>query len=191
MSSQPPFKEQLIFLDVMLSGNKILASSFFIVLVSGGLFVLFDGLRRGRESAPAESEVVPIESIYYARVADGIVTNVLLSDSESIKQFSDGSNAEWIITMQNTIGGVHYDPDTMEPDGKEALRKNTAVVGYSYDKNLDAFIPPQPYDSWILNEETCLWEPPIPYPANRRGYKWNEQKKNWDRVGVLEIRKKG
>jgi hypothetical protein len=59
------------------------------------------------------------------------------------------------------------------------FRKNYAGIGYTYDENLDAFIPPKPYESWILNTETCLWEPPIPTPKNSSEYIWDETIKNW------------
>ena len=59
------------------------------------------------------------------------------------------------------------------------IRKNYAGIGYSYDPNLDAFIPPKPYESWILNEEACLWDPPIAYPNDGQQYYWNEEEKNW------------
>jgi hypothetical protein len=62
------------------------------------------------------------------------------------------------------------------------IRKNYAGVGYFYDENLDAFIPPKPYNSWILNEDTCLWEAPVPIPNNDNFYSWNEETLLWDEV---------
>jgi hypothetical protein len=62
------------------------------------------------------------------------------------------------------------------------IRKNYAGIGYTYDLDLDAFIPPQPYASWILNIETCLWDSPIPYPADGTVYTWNEDNQNWEEV---------
>lgn len=84
-------------------------------------------------------------------------------------------------TSFNTRGGVHYDPVTNEPsiDQSKAFRKNYAGVGYSYDVSLDAFIPPKPYPSWVLNEQTCLWEPPTPYPNDGKAYKWDEATQSW------------
>jgi len=66
-------------------------------------------------------------------------------------------------TSYNTRGGIHYKPNSNEPseDQSKALRKNFAGIGYTYDINRDAFIPPQPYSDWTLNEETCRWEPPV------------------------------
>jgi hypothetical protein len=85
-------------------------------------------------------------------------------------------------TSYNTKGGIHYNPETKEPsiDQSKAFRKNYAGVGYTYDKTRDAFIPPQPYPSWTLNEETCLWDSPVPYPTDGNPYIWNEETQTWD-----------
>ena len=85
-------------------------------------------------------------------------------------------------TSYNTKGGIHYNPETKEPstDQSKAFRKNYAGIGYTYDKTRDAFIPPQPYPSWILNEETCLWDSPVPYPTDGESYIWNEETQTWD-----------
>ena len=78
-------------------------------------------------------------------------------------------------TSYNTIGGVHQ-------LGGTPFRKNYAGIGYSYDQTRDAFIPKKPFNSWILNESTCLWESPIPYPQDNNRYKWNEQNQSWDLI---------
>jgi len=85
-------------------------------------------------------------------------------------------------TSYNTKGGIHYDSETNEPstDQSKAFRKNYAGIGYTYDKTRDAFIPPQPYPSWTLNEETCLWNSPVPYPTDGNAYIWNEETQTWD-----------
>jgi hypothetical protein len=87
-------------------------------------------------------------------------------------------------TSYNTRGGVHYDPVTNEPsaDQSKAFRKNYAGVGYTYDHSRDAFIPPKPYDSWVLNETSCLWEAPVEYPDDGERYTWNEDTTSWDLV---------
>ena len=87
-------------------------------------------------------------------------------------------------TSYNTRGGVHYDPETNEPsaDQSKAFRKNYAGIGYTYDESRDAFIPPQPYPSWTLNEESCLWESPVAYPTDGEMYTWNEETQTWDLV---------
>lgn len=87
-------------------------------------------------------------------------------------------------TSYNTRGGIHYDPETNKPsvDQSKAFRKNYAGIGYTYDESRDAFIPPQPYASWVLNEESCLWEPPVAYPTDGQMYTWNEETQTWDLV---------
>lgn len=79
----------------------------------------------------------------------------------------------WIKTSYNTHGGVHN-------DGGTPFRKNFAATGYTYDEEKDAFIPPKKYESWSLNEETCLWEPPAAYPEDGQRYVWNEDTLSWD-----------
>jgi hypothetical protein len=78
-------------------------------------------------------------------------------------------------TSFNTKGGVHI-------EGKTPFRKNYAGIGYYYDSDRDAFIPPKPFPSWQLNEETCLWEPPFNPPDNEKLYRWNEEEYKWDGI---------
>jgi hypothetical protein len=87
-------------------------------------------------------------------------------------------------TSYNTHGGVHYDPNTNEPsaDQSKAFRKNYAGIGYSYDSQRNAFIPPKPFNSWVLNEESCLWDAPVPYPNDGQLYEWNEETQSWDLI---------
>jgi len=84
-------------------------------------------------------------------------------------------------TSYNTRGGVHYDPETGEPseDQSKALRKNYAGIGFTYDEERDAFIPPQPYPSWVLDEDSCLWDAPVPYPTDGELYSWDEDAGEW------------
>lgn len=79
----------------------------------------------------------------------------------------------WRQTSYNTYAGEHL-------LGGTPFRKNYAGVGYRYDQTKDAFIPPQPYNSWTLNETTCIWDPPVPYPSDGKMYIWNETTKQWD-----------
>jgi hypothetical protein len=79
----------------------------------------------------------------------------------------------WKQTSYNTVGGVHL-------NGGTPLRKNYAGIGYSYDQTRDAFIPPKPFNSWTLNETTCLWDSPVVYPTDGKRYLWNEETKQWD-----------
>ena len=87
----------------------------------------------------------------------------------------------WIETDLYTKKGVHYGEDGI-PDGGIQLRKNYAGIGYKYDIDRDAFIPPQRYQSWLLDENTCNWIPPIPYPNDGKRYKWNEEIVNWEEI---------
>ena len=65
------------------------------------------------------------------------------------------------------------------------FRKNYAGIGYTYNSDLDAFIPPKPYNSWTLNEDTCNWEPPVAYPSDDKIYKWNEDIMNWEETTLI------
>jgi hypothetical protein len=87
-------------------------------------------------------------------------------------------------TSYNTRGGIHYQADNNTPslDQSKAFRKNYAGIGYYYDSIRDAFIPPKPFPSWTLNEQTCLWQSPIPYPNDGKMYQWNEEIGNWEEI---------
>ena len=112
---------------------------------------------------------------HYAKIENNIVTQVIVAEAEFFDTFVDDSPGEWLQTSYNTHGGVHL-------DGGTPLRKNYAGVGYTYDSVRDAFIPPQPYPSWTLNETTCLWEAPTPYPEDDKMYEWNEDTTSWVEV---------
>ena len=106
---------------------------------------------------------------------NGIVQRVLVAEQNFINSGAVGDPSNWIQTSYNTFGGKH------ECGGKP-LRMNFAGINYSYDKKRDAFIPPQPYNSWLFNENTCLWDSPVPYPNDDNRYKWNEEKLNWEQI---------
>jgi hypothetical protein len=110
---------------------------------------------------------------HFAKVKDGIVTKVIVAEQEFIDNLVDTEPGEWIQTSYNTKGGVHL-------LGGTPLRKNYAGIGFTYDKDKDAFIPPKPFDSWSLNETTCLWECPVAYPTDGQKYIWNEETTSWD-----------
>jgi hypothetical protein len=112
---------------------------------------------------------------HYAKVTDGKVTQVIVAEAEFFTTFVDTSPGEWIQTSYNTHGGVHT-------NGGTPLRKNYAGIGYTYDRTRDAFIPPQPFPSWALNETTCLWDSPTPYPTDGKIYQWNESTTTWVEV---------
>ena len=111
------------------------------------------------------------------------VVNEVLHDSNGIEQEAIGIDfltkltgyPVWKQTSYNTHGGVH-------DNGGTPLRKNHAGIGYTYDETRDAFIPPKPFNSWILNEDTCLWNAPVAYPTDGNRYKWNETNLTWDLV---------
>ena len=107
---------------------------------------------------------------HYAKVQNGLVTNVIVAEAEFFDTFVDSSPGEWIQTSYNTHGGVHS-------QGGTPLRKNYAGIGFTYNKTLDAFIPPKPFASWILDEETCLWNAPVARPEGN--YTWNEDTLSW------------
>lgn len=122
---------------------------------------------------------------HYAKVVGDTVVQVIVAKQDFIDTLPDKS--AWVKTSYNTTGGVHYTQDengvrSKSTDQSKALRKNYAGVGMKYDKVRDAFIAPQPYPSWTLDESTCLWKPPVEEPDDRCVYNWNETHKRWDKV---------
>lgn len=108
---------------------------------------------------------------HFAKISkENIVEQVIVADSKEWCESALGG--EWLQTSYNTQGGVHV-------NGGTPLRKNYAGVGYTYDNKRDAFIPPQNYPSWTLNENTCLWEAPLPYPNDGEQYQWSEVDLSW------------
>jgi hypothetical protein len=113
------------------------------------------------------------------------IVNEVLHDSNGVEQESIGIDfltkltgwAIWKQTSYNTHGGVHNNNGT-------PLRKNHAGIGYTYDEDRDAFIPKKPFNSWVLNEDTCLWNAPVAYPTDGEIYTWNESILTWDIVEV-------
>ena len=119
---------------------------------------------------------------HFAKVIDGIVETVHVVEQDYIDSGKLGDPNNWIQTSYNTRGGVHYAPNSNEPDGGIALRKNFASIGDTYDQTRDAFISPDPYPSWELDEDTCLWNPPTPYPEDGKFYKWDEDTTSWKEI---------
>ena len=111
---------------------------------------------------------------HYAKVINNMVIEVIVAEQDFIDTLPD--KWAWVQTSYNTHGGVHK-------LGGTPLRKNYAGIGYRYDSERDAFIPPTPYPSWKLNEDTCLWEAPIPYPQDNKQYIWNEAEQEWTYTG--------
>jgi len=100
---------------------------------------------------------------HFAKIVNGVVETVIVAEQD----FIDTQEGEWVKTSYNTHGGIHK-------SGGTPLRKNYAGVGFTYDRNKDAFIPPKPFESWTLNEDTCRWQPPIDKPNDNNFYFWNE-----------------
>ena len=102
---------------------------------------------------------------YYAKVNNGIVEKVIVAEASFFDTFIDDSPGSWI-----------------ETDTNGSIRKNYASVGDTYDIEKDAFIRPQPYASWTLDETTCRWEAPVTEPDDGKKYKWDEDTINWVEV---------
>ena len=118
---------------------------------------------------------------HFAKVVDGVVVQVIAAEPDFFDTFVDTSPGEWIQYSYNTHGGIHYQPNSNIPseDQSKALRKNGASIGGTYDRERDAFIPPKLYASWVLNEQTCRWDPPTPEPTDGKNYRWDEATLNW------------
>jgi len=112
---------------------------------------------------------------HYAKIENSIVTQVIVAEAEFFDTFVDTSAGEWLQTSYNTQGGEHSNGDT-------PLRKNYAGIGMTYDSVRDAFYAPQPYNSWTLNEDTCLWEAPVAMPTDDKMYEWDEDTTSWVEV---------
>jgi len=117
---------------------------------------------------------------HFAKIENGVVTQVIVAEQD----FIDGIEGEWVQTSYNTRGGVHYQPNSSTPseDQTKALRKNFAGIGFSYDADKDAFIPPQAFASWTINEDSCLWKAPVLYPEDGNAYRWNEDTQSWEEI---------
>lgn len=112
---------------------------------------------------------------HFAKVVNGVVTQVIVAEPEFFQTFVDSSPGEWIQTSYNTFGGEHK-------LGGTPLRKNYAGIGFTYDREKDAFIPPKPFASWVLNEDTCLWDAPVAMPDDGKVYQWDEATTSWTEV---------
>ena len=140
--------------------------------------------------------------------SDNIVLRVIVAKQESIDNGDAGNPSNWIKTSYNTRGGKHYpmtatideNRKTLDEDGNvedeedqkvyapsttsdgDGFRKNYAGVGYIYDASRDAFYAPQPYPSWTLDDDTCIWNPPTAYPDDDKMYSWDEDTLSWVKV---------
>lgn len=116
---------------------------------------------------------------HFAQINENnVVIQVLVTDNndpngdEGYQWLVDNLGGTWLKTSYNTLEGKHL-------QGGEPFRKNFAGVGFTYDETLDAFIPPKPFESWVLDEETCTWHAPVPYPEDVNWYDWDESVVNW------------
>jgi len=131
---------------------------------------------------------------HFAQIGlNNIVKNIVVVDESFFKDENGISSEEnaiqklikntghltWVQTSYNTRNGIYVDQKLEESLEKQPLRKNFAVIGGTYDPNRDAFIPPKPFESWVLNEDTCDWDPPTPYPDNGNYYDWDEATQSW------------
>lgn len=113
---------------------------------------------------------------HFAQIdGNNIVTQVIVIEQDVVDTGLFGDPASWIQTSYNTSGGIHL-------LGGTPLRKNYAGIGYTYDSTRDAFIPPKPFNSWTLNETTCLWEAPTPMPDDGKMYSWDEETTSWTEI---------
>ena len=102
---------------------------------------------------------------HFAKLNNNIVTEVIVAEKDFINSGQVGDEFLWVQTSYNAN-----------------FRKNYAGLGYTYDKTRDAFIPPKPFPSWVLDEETCNWNSPVPMPMDGKMYTWNEETTNWVEV---------
>ena len=101
----------------------------------------------------------------FVKVVNGLVVESIVADQDFMDSYIDTTAGTWLETKE---------------DG--SIRKNYAGIGYTYDAENDAFIAPKPFNSWVLNNTTFKWEPPVPYPDDGKRYVWNETTKAWDEV---------
>ena len=111
---------------------------------------------------------------HFAKVENGVVTQVIVAEQGFIDTLPDA--ASWLQTSYNTYKGKHA-------LGGVPFRKNYAGIGHTYDAQRDAFIPAKRFESWVLDEDTCVWEPPVPYPDDGKTYDWDESTTSWVLVG--------
>ena len=117
---------------------------------------------------------------HFAQIDENnIVTNVIVAEQDFIDSGAVGDPSKWVQTSYNTQGGVHK-------LGGTPLRKNYAGIGYIYDSGRDAFIPPKGFTSWVLNEGTCMYEPPVAMPDDGKMYNWDEDTTSWVEVVLPE-----
>jgi hypothetical protein len=129
---------------------------------------------------------------HFARIKNGIVDFVTVGRDDDESREDELAHDGWIYrrTSYNTRGGVHYTDGQPSADQSKAFRKNYAGLGYTFDSERDAFIPPRPYPSWVLDEDSCLWEAPVAMPEDSgtgeppKRYSWDEATTSWVEQGA-------
>jgi len=118
---------------------------------------------------------------YFAKLGTGNIIEQVISINNAV--ITDANGVEQEQLGVDFINKLYNTRDVWKQTSyNNNFRKNFAGIGYQYDQTRDAFIPPKTFNSWVLNEDTCRWEAPIPYPQDNNNYKWNEQTKSWDLV---------
>jgi hypothetical protein len=123
---------------------------------------------------------------------NNVVTEVIVGKDESNfdweTQYGMFRGQACKRTSYNTYANIHYDSNTNEPsaDQSKAFRKNYAGIGYTYDSQRDAFIPPKPFPSWVLDEFSCIWDAPIPMPTEGGPWAWDEDSQSWIENIIIE-----
>ena len=129
----------------------------------------------------SENKVIQVVSVHN----NELLENGVESEEKGIQFLKKlfGQNTNWKQTSYNTKGGKHYlsDNSTLSNTQEKALRKNHASIDYTYDEIRDAFIPPKPFNSWVLNEDSCTWTSPVPLPSDYKDkvYNWDESSLSW------------
>jgi hypothetical protein len=115
---------------------------------------------------------------HFAQLENNIVKQVIVvSNQDILDENGQESEQKGIDFCSNLLGGTWK-----QTSYNAKIRKNYAGIGYTYDEGRDAFIPPKPFNSWLLDEDTCQWKAPVDYPADGKRYIWNEEKTSWDAV---------
>jgi hypothetical protein len=117
---------------------------------------------------------------------NNIVLQVIVADNndpegdEGYKWLINNLGGTWVKTSYNAVAGKYRNPETNEITDQPGFRKNFAGIGFTYDSDRDAFIAPKPHNSWVIDEDTCLWKAPVAYPNDEGIYTWNESTLSWD-----------
>jgi len=112
---------------------------------------------------------------HYAKIEEGVITKIIVADDNFFNDFIDDTPGDWVETRKGMDGGILWTNSEVDADQSKGFRKNFAVIGGTYDKDRDAFIPPKFYDSWVLNEDTCRWAAPVEKPDSDGEYRWDEE----------------